>query len=169
MRSKSFAGMTCSIAGALETIGDRWAVLILRDLMYGLGRYEDLRGSTGVTHATLSDRLKHLEDNGLITRRRYQLKPERHEYILTRKGRDTVLLAHALLQIGDKWAVTGKQGPPLRLAERKSGRPVKLALVDAAAGVPVKWADVEPCEGPGADDLARWRLTHFSGRGPVRS
>jgi DNA-binding HxlR family transcriptional regulator len=169
MRSKSFAGMTCSIAGALETIGDRWAVLILRDLMYGLGRYEDLRRSTGVTHATLSDRLKHLEDNGLITRRRYQLKPERHEYILTRKGRDTVLLAHALLQIGDKWAVTGSQGPPLRLVERKSGRAVKLALVDAETGVAVDAANVVPSEGPGADDLARWRLAHFMGRSPLRS
>src|ERR1700730_15059292 len=137
MRSKSFAGMTCSIAGALETIGDRWAVLILRDLMYGLGRYEDLRGSTGVTHATLSDRLKHLEDNGLITRRRYQLKPERHEYILTRKGRDTVLLAHAVRKPGEQWAVTGSQRPPVRLVERKSGRAVKLALVDAETGVAV--------------------------------
>jgi hypothetical protein len=78
-------------------------------------------------------------------------------------------LAHALLQIGDKWAVTGEEGPPLRFVDRKSGRPVKLALVDAAAGVPVKWADVEPCEGPGADDLVRWRLTHFSARGSVRS
>jgi DNA-binding HxlR family transcriptional regulator len=169
MRSKSFENMTCSIAGALEAIGDRWAVLILRDLMLGLSKYEDLRRSTGVTHATLSDRLKHLEDKQLIERRGYQSRPERYEYILTRKGRDTVLLAHALLQIGDKWAVTGEEGPPLRFVDRKSGRPVKLALVDAAAGVPVKWADVEPCEGPGADDLVRWRLTHFSARGSVRS
>ena len=53
--------MTCSIAGVLEAIGDRWAVLILRDLSLGLRRYEDLRHSTGVTNATLSDRLKHLE------------------------------------------------------------------------------------------------------------
>ena len=62
MRSKSFENMTCSIAGALEGIGDRWAMLILRDLMFGLSKYEDLRRSTGVTHATLSGRLKHLED-----------------------------------------------------------------------------------------------------------
>jgi DNA-binding HxlR family transcriptional regulator len=169
MRSKSFDGMTCSIAGALEAIGDRWAVLILRDLMFGLSKYEDLRRSTGVTHATLSDRLKHLEDNDLIGRRRYQSKPERYEYILTRKGRDTILLAHALLQIGDRWAVTGRRGPPLRFVDGKSGRPVKLALVDAEAGVPVHLADVVPCEGPGADDLVRWRLTHFSGRGPLRA
>jgi len=59
MRSKSFDGMACSIAGVLEAIGDRWAVLILRDLSLGLSRYDDLRRSTGITNATLSDRLKH--------------------------------------------------------------------------------------------------------------
>ena len=89
MKSKSFDGMVCSIARALETIGDRWAILILRDLSMGLSRYEDLRQSSGITHATLSDRLKHLEENDLIERRQYQSNPERHEYVLTRKGRDT--------------------------------------------------------------------------------
>ena len=89
MKSKSFDGMACSIAGVLEAIGDRWAVLILRDLSLGLKRYEDLRHSTGVTNATLSDRLKHLEDHELIERRRYQTNPERYEYVLTAKGRDT--------------------------------------------------------------------------------
>ena len=69
MKSKSFEGMVCSIAGVLEAVGDRWAVLILRDLSLGLSRYEDLRRSTDVTNATLSDRLRHLEDNGLIERR----------------------------------------------------------------------------------------------------
>jgi len=165
MRSKSFRGMACSIAGALEAIGDRWAVLILRDLMFGLSKYEDLRRSTGVTHATLSDRLRHLEENQLIGRRRYQTNPERYEYVLTRKGRDTILLAQALLQIGDKWAVT-KHGPPVRFVDRKSGRAVKLALVDAEATVPVGLADVVPSEGPGADHLVRWRLTHFRSRDP---
>ena len=126
MRSKSFDGMACSIAGALETIGDRWAILILRDLSLGLSRYEDLRRSTDVTHATLSDRLKHLEANELIERRLYQTNPERHEYLLTRKGWDTVLLTQALIQIGDKWKVTGEDGPPMRFVNRKTGRPVKL-------------------------------------------
>ena len=53
MKSKSFEGMVCSIAGVLEAVGDRWAVLILRDLSLGLSRYEDLRRSTDVTNATL--------------------------------------------------------------------------------------------------------------------
>src|SRR6266571_1346304 len=103
MRSKSFEGMVCSIAGVLDAVGDRWAVLILRDLSLGLSKYEDLRKSTDVTHATLSDRLKHLEENELIERRRYQTNPERFEYVLTRNGSNVILVIQALAQVGDKW------------------------------------------------------------------
>ena len=159
MRSKSFEGMTCSIAGALETIGDRWAILILRDLSLGLRRYEDLRQSTDVTHATLSDRLKHLEENELVERRLYQTNPERYEYVLTRKGWDTILLTQALAQIGDKWAVAGDDGPPMTFVNRKTGRPVKLALVDEKTGERVRTSDIQLQAGPGADERIHWRLT----------
>jgi DNA-binding HxlR family transcriptional regulator len=161
MKSKSFDGMACSIAGVLEAIGDRWAVLILRDLSLGLRRYEDLRRSTGVTNATLSDRLKHLEDNELIERRRYQTNPERHEYFLTPKGRDTILVMQALLQVGDKWAISGDAGPPLKFVDRKTGHAVRLAMVDNETGQRVKTRDLQPQAGPGADELIHWRLTHF--------
>jgi DNA-binding HxlR family transcriptional regulator len=161
MKSKSFDGMACSIAGVLEAIGDRWAVLILRDLSLGLSRYEDLRRSTEVTNATLSDRLKHLEDNELIERRRYQLNPERHEYFLTPKGRDIILVIQALAQVGDKWAVSGNAGPPLKFVDRRTGHTVKLAMVDKETGQRVRAQDLLPQEGPGADELVRWRLTYF--------
>jgi len=161
MKSKSFDGMACSIAGVLEAIGDRWAVLILRDLSLGLRRYEDLRRSTGVTNATLSDRLKHLEDNELIERRRYQTNPERYQYFLTPKGRDTILVMQALLQVGDKWAVSGNAGPPLKFVDRKTGHAVRLAMVDNETGQRVKTQDLQPQAGPGADELIHWRLTHF--------
>ena len=161
MRSKGFEGMACSIAGVLEAIGDRWAVLILRDLSLGLSRYEDLRRSTDVTNATLSDRLKHLEANELIERRRYQVNPERFEYLLTSKGRDIILVIQALAQVGDKWAVSGNAGPPLRFVDRKTGHAIKLALVDKETGQRVRAQDLLPQEGPGADELVRWRLTHF--------
>jgi DNA-binding HxlR family transcriptional regulator len=166
MKSKSFEGMTCSIAGVLEAIGDRWAVLILRDLSLGLSRYEDLRRSTDVTNATLSDRLKHLEDHELVERRQYQTNPERYEYVLSSRGRDTILVLQALLQVGDKWAVSGDAGPPLKFIDRKTGRAVKLARVDNETGQRVRLQDVQPQAGPGADELVRWRLTHFRKIGP---
>ncbi|MGB6394665.1 MAG: helix-turn-helix domain-containing protein [Bradyrhizobium sp.] len=161
MKSKSFEGMACSIAGVMEAIGDRWAVLILRDLSLGLSRYEDLRRSTDVTNATLSDRLKHLEDHELVERRQYQTNPERYEYVLTSKGRDTILVLQALLQVGDKWAVSGDAGPPLRFVDRKTGHAVRLARVDNETGQRVRLQDVQPQAGPGADELVRWRLTHL--------
>ncbi len=162
MRSKSFDGMVCSIAGVLDALGDRWAFLIIRDISLGLSRYEDLRKSTDVTHATLSDRLKHLEEHELIERRLYQTGPERFEYVLTPKGKDIILVIQALAQIGDKWAVTGEDGPPLKFINRDSGRAVKVALVDEKSGEVVKLRDVRPQAGPGADDLVRWRLTKFN-------
>ncbi|MGX9426884.1 winged helix-turn-helix transcriptional regulator [Bradyrhizobium sp. LeoA1S1] len=161
MHSKSFEGMVCSIAGVLDAVGDRWAMLILRDLGLGLRRYDDLRKSTGVTHATLSDRLKHLEENELIERRLYQTGPDRYEYVLTRKGADIILVIQALAQVGDKWQIAGDKGPPLKFINQSSGRAVKLALVDEKSGEVVRLRDVRPQAGPGADDLVRWRLTKF--------
>jgi DNA-binding HxlR family transcriptional regulator len=164
MRSKGFEGMACSIAGVLDILGDRWAVLILRDLGLGLSRYEDFRKSTGVTNATLSDRLKHLEQQGLIERRQYQTGPDRYEYVLTRKGRDIMLVIQALLQVGDKWAITGDGGPPLKFVDQRTGHGVKLALVDERTGERIRPSDVRPRPGPGADDLVRWRVSIFESK-----
>jgi len=159
MRSNSFEGMACSIAGVLDVVGDRWAILILRDVLLGLRRYEDLRRSTDVTHATLSDRLKRLTDNGLIERRQYQTGPDRHEYLPTSKGRDLALVIQALAQVGDKWEVAGDAGPPMRFSNRKTGGRVKLVLVDEKSGEQVRFRDIRAEAGPGADDLIRWRLS----------
>ena len=102
MRSKGFDGMVCSIAGVMAAIGDRWGLLILRDLVFGLSWYDEFRQSSGVTNATLSDRLKQLEANGLVERRRYQENPERFEYLLTQKGWQVAALMPVLAQIGDR-------------------------------------------------------------------
>ncbi len=158
MRSKGFDGMVCSVADVLGTVGDRWGLLILRDLLFGLRRYDDLRKSTGVTHATLSDRLKSLEENALIERKRYQTRPDRHDYWLTGKGKDVALVIQALAQVGDRWNLGGLAGPPLGFVDAKSGRPVRLAPVDAASGAPVRPEDVRLEAGPGADELMTWRL-----------
>jgi hypothetical protein len=97
----------------------------------------------------------------LIDRRRYQVNPERYEYVLTRKGRDSILLLQALAQVGDKWAVSGDAGPPLEFVNRKTGSAVKLAMVDTETGQRVRADELLPQAGPGADELVRWRLTHF--------
>jgi DNA-binding HxlR family transcriptional regulator len=165
MRSNSFDGMVCSIAGVLDAVGDRWAMLILRDLGLGLARYEDLRKSTGITTTTLSDRLRHLEGNELIERRRYQTRPDRYEYVLTRRGMDMVPVIQVLAQVGDSWKIASEVGPPLRFIDRRTGRVVKVVVVDAMSGQVVPLRDVQPEAGPGADDLVRWRLKMFESAG----
>ena len=164
MRSKGFDGMVCPIAGALAAIGDRWGALILRDLTFGLSRYEEFRRSSGVTNATLSDRLKHLEANGLIKRRCYQVNPERFEYLLTGKGWDIVPVMLALAQLGDRWDVSGASRPPLMFTNRKTGAAVRWGIVDQETGERLGAPDLQVKEGPGADDLVRWRLTRADGR-----
>ncbi|WP_200890647.1 winged helix-turn-helix transcriptional regulator [Pseudomonas nitroreducens] len=164
MRSKGFDGMVCSIAGVMAAIGDRWGLLILRDLVLGISRYDGFRRSSGVTNATLSDRLKHLEANGLITRRSYQLNPERFEYLLTPQGRQIAPLMLVLAQIGDGLDLSGADAPPLKFLSRKSGSDVGWGLFDQSTGEQLSPLDIAIVEGPGADDLMRWRLSQTERR-----
>ncbi len=163
MKPKSFAGMRCSIAGALELIGDRWALLVIRDLSLGLRRYDDLRASTGIPAATLASRLKHLETGGIVERVRYRERPPRDEYRLTAKGRDLWKVSVALREWGDRWDASGYGAPTVETIDRETGRPLVLALVDAETGaaVPRERARLRP--GPGADDAIRRLLDPAKG------
>lgn len=159
MRSKGFEGMVCSIAGVMAAIGDRWGLLILRDLVFGLSRYDEFRQSSGITNATLSDRLKHLEAHGLVERRRYQENPDRFEYVLAQKGWEVAPMMPVLAQIGDSLDVSGASAPPMKFVNRKTGAEVRWGLIDQQTGEEIRPADLAIKEGPGADDLVRWRLS----------
>lgn len=158
MRAKSFKGMACSIAGALELVGDRWAFLLLRDLSLGLSRYDEFRQSTDIPPNTLADRLRHLEAGGLVEKRAYQKRPPRHEYVLTDKGRDFWLVIAALAQWGDRWDVSGRGAPPMQLFDGATGRAVRLVAADAETGERVPADRLVTRAGPGADELAEWRF-----------
>lgn len=155
MKAKSFAGMRCSIAGALEVIGDRWALLVIRDLSLGLRRYDDLRASTGIPAATLASRLKHLEAGGIVERARYRERPPRDEYRLTAKGRDLWKVCVALREWGDRWDASGYGEPSVETVDRETGRPLVLALIDAETGAAVPRERVCLRPGPGANDAIR--------------
>lgn len=158
MKAKSFADMACSIAGAVEAIGDRWGFLILRDLLFGLSRYEQLQKSTGIPAQTLANRLRHLEDMGLIERYPYQDRPVREGYRLTAKGADLWTVLAALREWGDKWQAHGVDGPPAQLVDRDTGHPLRLSLRDHETGAPADLARATTRPGPGADDRMRYRL-----------
>ncbi len=155
MKARSFAGMRCSIAGALEHIGDRWAFLLIRDLSFGLNKFEDLRSSTGIPAATLASRLKHLVSSGIVERVPYSERPPRLEYQLTPKGRDLWKVSVALREWGDRWDASGFGEPSVEMVDRATGHAVILSLVDAETGerVPINRVTLRP--GPGADDQVR--------------
>src|SRR3546814_14819461 len=111
MKPRSFADMRCPVAGALEVVGDRWTLLLIRDLSLGLSRYDAFRASTGIPAATLASRLRHLTDHGIVQRVRYQERPPRDAYRLTENGRDLWRVTLAIRRLGARSYVAGMCPP----------------------------------------------------------
>ena len=93
---------TCPIAGALDVLGDRWTLLVIRDLLLGKSRYGDFLDSPeSIPTNLLADRLKRLTEHGVIVKRAYQRHPPRYEYQLTRKGRDLGKVIREIVRWGE--------------------------------------------------------------------
>jgi len=145
MLKRDYEGQVCSIARALELVGDRWTLLVIRDVVLGNRRFDQLLTSLGVASNVLTDRLTRLVAEGILERVRYSERPERFEYRLTEKGRELGVPLLALMQWGDRY-VSDK---PPRIARRLSDRsPITVRLV-AADGEFVRSGDVELVPGPG--------------------
>jgi DNA-binding HxlR family transcriptional regulator len=146
MLKRDYEGQVCSIARALEVVGDRWTLLIIRDVILGRTRFDELADSLGVASNVLSDRLNRLVAEGVLERVAYSERPERFEYRLTTKGRELGLVLIALMQWGDRHL---SDRPP-RIARRRSDKArvsVRLVAADGSAVVP---GDLELVPGPGA-------------------
>ena len=102
MLKSDYAGQDCSIARALEVVGERWTLLIVRDVALGLRRFDELQRSLGVARNVLADRLDKLVRERVLERVRYSERPARYEYRLTAKGRELDAALAALRQWGDK-------------------------------------------------------------------
>ena len=145
MLKRDYEGQNCSIARALEVVGERWTLLIVRDAFLGLSRFEQFQESLGIARNVLTERLNRLVEEGILERVRYSERPERFEYRLTRKGRDLQIALTGLVQWGDKY-VSDK---PPRITRRKSDkRPVVAALVPKGAKA-LRADEIESVPGPG--------------------
>ena len=111
MLGRTYDNQVCSIARTLEIVGERWTLLIVRDALLGLRRFDEFRESLGLARNVLSDRLARLVEAGILDRVRYQEHPERYEYRLTAKGRDLSGALIGLMHWGDKH-LAGAAGPP---------------------------------------------------------
>ena len=99
-------GRPCPIAASLEVVGERWALLVIRELVMGSSRFTEIVRGTGAPRDRIAARLKVLEEAGVVERVAYQEKPTRYEYVLTDSGRDLVPVLDALLAWGVQHAVT---------------------------------------------------------------
>ncbi len=133
MERTSFADMRCSLARTLEKIGDWWTPLILRDLFLGVARFDALVEDLGLSRNLLTTRLKSLERHGIISRRAYQQKPVRHEYVLTEAGRDLVPILLALTAWGDRWAPP-PEGAPLKFRHKGCGEIFEARITCSSCG-----------------------------------
>ena len=102
MLGKDYERQDCSLARALEAIGERWTLLIVRDAFYGVRRFSDFQAHIDVPKAVLSDRLAGLVDDGILERKPDRGHAGRHLYELTAAGRDLWPVVHALLVWGDR-------------------------------------------------------------------
>lgn len=94
----------CPVARTLDVVGDRWTMLVLRDLSWGRRKFSALRESLqGISANRLSERLKRLEEHGMVERVFYSDHPPRAEYRLTTKGRAFVPVLAAMREYGDQW------------------------------------------------------------------
>ena len=149
MLPRSYENQVCSVARALSVVGDRWTLLIIRDAFLGLTRFHEFEDNLGLPKKVLSERLQRLVDEHIFERRLYEERPERHEYLLTEKGRGLWrVLAHLLMWGDEHYA--DKAGPPRLLRHRDCGGRLDEALRCKKCGAEVKDSrDVEVAPGPG--------------------
>ncbi len=147
--------MTCPIARSLERVGEWWSMLIMRDALHGMTRFDEFQNSLGIAPNMLTRRLNSLVGAGLLERRRYSEHPPRHKYVPTARGRDLRPVIISLLTWGNKHFAP--EGPSVMLVNRKTGAAVDPILADPATGRPVEEPDytLHPgrpqAPGPGRD------------------
>lgn len=148
MLPRTYDTQTCSIARSLEVVGDRWTLLVIRTAFEGVRRFDDFQDHLGVARNVLTDRLGRLCDEGILRKHRYQERPERYEYRLTRKGVELWPTMMTLLMWGDRHYA--EEGPPVIVGHRGCAGELTSRLTCSVCGVALGPTDVDPRPGPGA-------------------
>src|SRR6266545_4982986 len=163
MPIEAFAEQNCSIARPLSVLGERWTILVLREISLGSRRFDEIRSVLGVATNVLSSRLATLVDEEIVERRRYSEHPERFEYRLTDKGRDLQPILLAFLRWGDQYTA-GSAGPPLEIVHATCGHAFHMVPTCSHCGEEVKARDLRPRPGPGATKKQRERGARLAER-----
>ena len=156
MLGKTYDSQVCSIARALEVVGERWSVLIIRDALFaGASRYSEFQQRLGIATNILQARLDGFVEAGIMER---VPSSERHEYVLTEKGRDLAPALMALTEWGDRWAAP--HGPPILYRHTTCGSPVGIEIDCETCRRVHDPTEVQVRPGPG---MPAERLQHMQG------
>jgi len=140
-----------SVARALDVVGERWSLLILREAFFGVRRFGQLARNLQIPRPTLSARLRTLVEQGVLEKALYATDPDRHEYRLTDSGRDLFSAIVVLMQWGDQHLPLA-DGPPIVLRHRPCGQVAEAILTCAHCREEITAHNVTPEAGPGFRD-----------------
>ena len=132
----------CSIARTLDVVGEKWALLAVREVFLGNRKFDEMVRRTGAPRDTLAARLRTLVGAGILERRQYHEHPARFEYYLTAAGRDLYPVIVTLMRWGDQH-LAGADGPPLVL-QHKCGHHMEAQVICQACGEPLQARDTRP-------------------------
>jgi DNA-binding HxlR family transcriptional regulator len=146
---KQYEGQICSIARSLELVGERWTLLVIREVFNGHRRFSEMQRSLGVARNVLTARLQTLVDEGILERRPYSERPERYEYFLTDKGLDLWPLMIALMHWGDKYEPLPEGRPTIVVHKGECGGEIDDRRICTKCGKPLTVREARAIEGPG--------------------
>ena len=127
----------CTIGRAMEILGERWTVVVLREVFVGVRRFDDFVEMLGIPRNVLTERLSRLVDEGLLRKVAYQEAPVRYEYRLTEKGLGLYPVIVTLLEWGNDFFEWPDGEPPVHLVDRTTGERIDPVLVDGRTGEPL--------------------------------
>ncbi|MEO8040387.1 MAG: helix-turn-helix domain-containing protein [Betaproteobacteria bacterium] len=156
MKHKNFARMACPVARGLERVGEWWSILIIRDALHGLTRFDQFEQSLGIAPNMLTRRLAALVRSGMLERRRYSERPPRYEYVLTERGRDFKPVIVAMHAWGNKHFAP--EGASVLLMNARTGEPADPVLVDRNSKRPLENTEFLLAPGPAATPLVGAKL-----------
>ncbi|MBR8256283.1 winged helix-turn-helix transcriptional regulator [Burkholderia ambifaria] len=156
MKRVDLSEWPCPVAKSLSRVGEWWNILILRDALYGLTRFDEFEKSLGIAPSMLTKRLSDLVATGLMNRVQYSYKPPRYEYHLTDLGWSFRPVMLALIEWGNEHF--SPDGRSVQLIERTSGSPVRMGLVDLQTGRAINNEEHVVVPGPAADKIVQDRF-----------
>jgi DNA-binding HxlR family transcriptional regulator len=152
MLGRTYEGQNCSVAKSLELIGERWTMLVVREVFLGNRRFDEIATRLDIARNVLTTRLARLVDEGVLEKVRYQERPERYEYRLTEKGIDLWPIMVSLIQYGDRYYAP--EGPPMILRHKECGGLVDAHRICSTCGERLTARAVRAELGPGAPPAA---------------